>query len=267
MNDNYFSLYKNIIIKIIKKNKILYKSYFQKHKNHKYSLSFILDEIFYVLKTGIPWRLVRSFINWNTLYFHFNRLSKYNIFKKTFYYIRNNFIKSSNSSYTIVDSTFIQNKFGKNKIGRNKFFKNKNCNKISFITDDKGIPISIYKENIHDIKFMDYHINDFFILNNKKKVLLADKAYHSKKLYRTLSNKNVLLYVQNKKNSNIFSKIDNDKLKKRIVIENTFQRLKVFRRIMTRYDKLFSNYSSFFYFGSSLLFKNNLINLNYIKIL
>ena len=123
------------------------------------------------MKTGIPWRLIRSPIKWQTLYFHFRRCSKFYIFKKVFYSIRNNFIKISNPSFTIVDSTFIQNKFGKNKIGRNKFFKNKNCNKISLITDDKGIPISISvnKGNIHDIKFIDHHIKDFFILTNYKK--------------------------------------------------------------------------------------------------
>ena len=259
MDNYFFKFYKSIFINVIKKNQTLYKSYFHKHKNQKYS-SLILDEIFYVLKTGIPWRLIRSPIKWQTLYFHFRRFSKFNIFKKVFYSIRNNFIKISNPSFTIVDSTFIQNKFGKNKIGRNKFFKNKNCNKISLITDDKGIPISISvnKGNIHDIKFIDHHIKDFFILTNYKKILLADKAYYSDKLRKTLLDKNVSLYVQNKKNSNKFPKVDSHILRKRIVIENTFQRIKVFRRIMTRYDCLFSNYLSFVYFGFSLLFNNGL---------
>ena len=40
-----------------------------------------------------------------------------------------------------IDSSFIPNKFGKNKIKRNKFFKNKKCNKISVVSDVKGVSI------------------------------------------------------------------------------------------------------------------------------
>ena len=51
---------------------------------------------------------------------------------------------------------------------------------------------------------------------------------------------------------------DKNIYKKRILIENTFQKIKIFRRIMIRYDSLFKNYLSFVYFGCSILIFNNL---------
>ena len=44
----------------------------------------IIAEILYVLKTGISWRNIRSKINYNTLYWHYKRLTKYEIFNKVY---------------------------------------------------------------------------------------------------------------------------------------------------------------------------------------
>jgi len=89
-------------------------------------------------------------------------------------------------------------------------------------------------------------------------MLLADKAYESKKVRSKLLDHNCQLIIPKKKNANIEYFFDKHLYKKRIIIENTFQKLKSFRRIMIRYDSLFKTYSSFVYFGISLLIYRSL---------
>ena len=98
------------------------------------------------------------------------------------------------------------NKFGKNKIARNKYFKNKNCNKISLITDNDGIPLSVVvdKGNKHDLKFITKHKNDLIKLTTHSKnnhILLADKAYESKNHRLFLSTIGYYFMIPIKKNA------------------------------------------------------------------
>lgn len=262
--DNFFAIYKNILIDNIKLNKRLFSLYFENnnHQIHKYHQ--IIDDIFYVLKTGISWRQIRSNIKWQTLYWHFAQLVKQNIFKTTFDRLIKQY-KHDNGNILVTDTSFIQNKFGINKIGRNKFFKNKNCNKISLITNEKGAPlsISIDKGTLHDLSFLDKHIKTICLITKKKdSILLADKAYHSNIINKKLSAKNINIMIQRKKNMKEDINFDSKIYKKRIIIENTFQKIKNFRRINIRYDKLLKTFLNFSYFAVSIVF----LQVNYTKI-
>ncbi len=243
-------------------DKSIGKFYSKSFPNSKYSLEHILTDILYVLKTGIAWRDLRSTITWQTIYFHFKRFTKYNIFKQLFFKLRKLYINSSNDQILSIDSSFISNKYGKNKISRNKFFKNKNCTKISVIADSIGVPVSIIvnKGNIHDIKFFDKHLIDlmFTVKTNKYKYFLGDKAYVSNKIREQLKNFNCSLMVPKK--SNMIKTYDFDKqiYKKRIFVEHSFQKLKINRRINCRYDSLFSTYYSFVYLGACKILMQNM---------
>jgi transposase len=247
--------------KIVFKNKDLNKSYNYAHPNKKYSIDLIIGEIIFVLKTGIAWRNLRSSMNWNTLYHHYRRFVKFDIFNKVFNYLRNIYFKSTKSNVQIIDSSFIPNKYGQNNISRNKFYKNKNGNKISLLTDIHGVPLSVFmdKGSVHDISFMSKHLKDCkFIFKNKNNTLLADKGYESKKLRGQLAENNCILIIPKKKNSKQNYFFDKKLYKSRIKVENSFQKLKAFRKIMWRYDSLFSNYCSFVLLASSILIHKNL---------
>ena len=259
----------NTTIKNIIFNSDDIKRYYLKiHPNTKYSLDSILNEIFYVLKTGISWRDLRSSIKWQSIYFHFQRFVKFNIFKKLYLQLREPYFANNKTDIQIIDSTFIANKCGKNKIARNVFFKNKNCNKVSLLTDVNGIPLSVLvnsgnvhnnvHNNVHDNSFINAHINDIAFLNkNKKTLLLADKAYEGKNIRDNLKNNNYSLMVAKKKNAKTKYKFNKETYKKRIVIENTFQKLKIFRRIQIRYDSLVDTYFGFLFIAISIIiFKN-----------
>jgi len=235
--------------------------YNKKYTNSKFSLVSILDEIIHMLKSGVSWRNLRSNINYRTIYYHFHRFVKNDIFYKAFCYIRTLYCKRfRESNITVIDSTFIQNKFGKNKIGRNKFFKNKNCNKVSLIIDSNKFPLSVLVDvgNKHDISFTLDHMKDlntlFYTVKSTNKTLLADKAYESKDLRSTLYQQyKTNLMIPPKSNANIVYNFNKETYNQRIYIEHTFSFLKTFKRINMRFDSNIDTFSNLIFLAFSCI--------------
>ena len=238
------------------------------HFNQKYELNILIKEILYILKTGISWRNYRGNIKWFSLYSHFSFFSKNNVFFECYKLLINKYYnnkKATKLKYQFTDTSFIQNMFGVNKIARNKYFKNKKVNKLSFWTDKDGIPISILvkKGNIHDLQFVNEHLNTLLIVTNThkyknnnrfKQYLMADKGYDSKKIRKQLSDFGYTVIIpynkRNTKNINKINKLTNKfkKLyKKRIRVENIFCYIKKYRRINLRYEKNINIYISFLF--------------------
>lgn len=234
--------------------------YLKSYSNSKYSLDVIINDILFVLKSGVSWRDSRSSIHWLSLFWHFRRFIQFNLFSSLFYNLRYFYSTQHHIDSQIIDSTFILNKFGKNKIARNKFFKNKNCNKISLVSDIHGIPLSVLVDsgNNHDISFVSSHISDLLVLTKKSRktkniTLLADKGYVSNKLKDTLKFHNYNLMYHSKINMKELPYFDPILYKKRILVEHTFQKLKLFKRIQLRYDSSFISYYSFVLLACSFL--------------
>jgi len=249
--------FKETIKNSILNHKILKKYYINTFPNSKYSLDLIIEDILFVLKSGVSWRDSRSAVNWQSLFWHFQRFVKFNIFKSIFHQLRNLYSKRNSIELQIIDSTFVMNKFGKNKIARNKFFKNKNCNKVSIISDSSGIPLSVLINtgNVHDLSFVEKHVSDLFVLTKKIKsiTLLADKGYVSNKVKNSIKLRKYILMYPNKVNMIEQNNIDSKLYKKRINVEHTFQKLKLFKRIQLRYDSNVSSYFSFIFMACSFL--------------
>lgn len=252
--------------KIILKSKHLKNSFNKQHSNSKYSIDLIIDELMYFLKSGVSWRMLRSTINYKTLFWHYSRFVENNIFLKLFNKIKNVYINNFiyDNCSLLVDSTIIYNKYGINKIGRNKFYKNKKVTKISLMTDVNGFPLSVLfmKGNYHDNTTFNRHIKDaLIILSNKKLKILADKAYSSKNNYDLLNSNNISHIIPPRRNMKIAKTYNYDvnEYIKRIKIEHIFSRLKMFKRINMRYDKFISNFAGFVQLALSIIAINIMI--------
>ncbi len=75
-------------------------------------------------------------------------------------------------------------------------------------------------------------------------VLIADKAYDCTRMRRSLAARKIAVVIPNKRNRKRPYPHDEQAYKDRNVVERMFCRLKDFRRIATRYDKLARNYLS-----------------------
>ena len=72
--------------------------------------------------------------------------------------------------------------------------------------------------------------------------LLADKAYDSDAVREDLMGRGMRPVIPNKDDRRFFHPFDRKRYRDRNAIERMFCRLKDFRRIATRYDKLARNY-------------------------
>ena len=76
----------------------------------------------------------------------------------------------------------------------------------------------------------------------KAKKLLGDKAYDSAELRQWLDERGTKPVIPNRSNRKQLFRFDKKSYKQRHLIENAFCRLKDFRRIATRYDRLARNF-------------------------
>lgn len=70
------------------------------------------------------------------------------------------------------------------------------------------------------------------------KALLADKAYDSDKIVQSAQELGMQVIIPSKVNRKKPRVLDKHRYKARHLVENLFQRMKVFRRVATRFDKL-----------------------------
>ena len=108
--------------------------------------------------------------------------------------------------------------------------------KIHVVTDARGLPIRLCLTSgqDHDISVAE----DLLSHMKKGEMLLADKAYGAKWLREMLFNKGAWANIPPKSNSKSSFVFSPYLYKQRNLVERFFNKIKFFRRIATRYDKL-----------------------------
>ena len=71
---------------------------------------------------------------------------------------------------------------------------------------------------------------------------LADKAYDTNEIVSIAEKNGMTVIIPSKSNRKCPRVLDRDRYKARHLVENLFQRMKVFRRFATRYEKLDRNF-------------------------
>ena len=88
----------------------------------------------------------------------------------------------------------------------------------------------------------------------KSEFIIADRGYDSEKLREIIKKRGSIPIIPRKRNSRIGNDdIDWHLYKLRHLVENAFARLKHFRAIATRFDKLARNYQSMVYIACMLI--------------
>lgn len=240
----------------------------------KYTNEYYLNFIFYILNDINKWSFITKLKEYNSLFkYHYKTIynkflywSKNFIFKKAFY----NYLFNNNTNLLLINATSINNKYGSEDIVINPEYKKKKITKLSIVSNNKNFIHSIevfylkikndnYNTAVHDSKMIKKSLKNIKIKNKSKCFyLLGDKAYKTKANYK-LNNKIVKIITPDKKNAkNKNSNYNNNKLKKRIKVENVINKLKRFERIKTRKDKNINTYMSWVYISALI----NNINVN-----
>lgn len=116
--------------------------------------------------------------------------------------------------------------------------------KIHAIVDGIGNPVYIQLSagNIHDSSLAIEVLSEVELTGS---VILADKAYGSQKIREYIKSKNATYNIPPKVNNPDPWPCNWWLYKERHLVECFFQKLKVFRRVSTRYDKLASRFLAF----------------------
>jgi transposase len=211
----------------------------------KRNLRMIVEGILYRMRTGCPWRDLPSIFGlWNSIYQQFNRWSLkdklLNIFKSL--------VQEPDLEWEFIDGSIVKahqhstgaaseenQAIGKSVAG--------NTTKIHMAVEACGLPIDfeITGGEVHDCKIAP----EFIAKLPASDYTIADKGYDSEELRELIRKKSSIPVIPRKSNSIIGNTdIDWGLYKYRHLVENVFARLKHFRAIATRYDKLKRNYSS-----------------------
>ncbi|WP_207897449.1 IS5 family transposase [Rhizobium sp. PP-F2F-G48] len=199
----------------------------------------VLNGIFWVLRSGVPWRDVpERYGPYTTCYNRFRRWMKAGIWDK----LMDAVTSPRNDSIRMIDGTSIRvhhlaatlkEDHQDRCLGRSRGGL---TTKIHAVTDGKGLPIkiAITPDQAHDLTVARELLNDI----PAGGMLLADKAYDADWLRAELRSRHSWGNIppkSNRKRPVVFSPW---LYKKRNLIERFFNKLKCYRRIATRYDKL-----------------------------
>lgn len=127
-----------------------------------------------------------------------------------------------------------------------------NNTKIHAIVDALGNPIHIQLTagNTHDVRVAAEALN---CVNINESTVLADKAYGSKSLRTYIESCDATYCIPPKSNQSDQWEYDLEQYKERHLVECFFQKLKKYRRIATRYEKLVHRFLAIVYLACAFI--------------
>ena len=211
----------------------------------KPNLRMMVEAILYRMRVGCPWRdLSVEFGFWNSIYQQFNRWSAKNKLLKIFKYL----VQSPDLEWEFIDGSIIRaHQHSSGAVGAENQAIGKsagaNTTKSHMAVDAFGLPIEFLLTGgqVHDAK----EAPNLIAKLPKADFIIADRGYDSEEIREQIRQKSSIPIIPRKKNSKTGNAdIDWGLYKYRHLVENIFARLKHFRAIATRYDKLKRNDAS-----------------------
>ncbi|MGH8513940.1 MAG: IS5 family transposase, partial [Gammaproteobacteria bacterium] len=205
----------------------------------------VISGIVHVLKSGCRWRDCPSVYGpRTTIYNRFNRWSRRRIWQRIFQAL----VEAGWIDATVaIDSTYVKahrsSHGGKGGRGRAiGLSRGGQTTKIHVLTDVLGRPavIRLTPGNVSDIRIADELIE----AAGPVRRLIADRGYDANRLRRTLRSVGTVPVIPGRRSRKRPIRHDERRYRDRWRIEAAFCRLKDFRRVATRYDKLALNFLS-----------------------
>lgn len=201
----------------------------------------VFSAILWILGSGAAWRdLPKEYGNWNSIYHKFRNWIEAGVFEK----ILRSLVEECRKYYLVeMDSTFC--KVHQHAAGARKILGNQD---IGISRGGKTTKIhALVNENFQLLEILlsggQFHDSEFAIkllekTNIDGKNILADKAYSSNIIRVFIAERNATTCIPDKSNAIRRHDFNHELYKARNIIERFFNRIKNFRHIATRYDKL-----------------------------
>ncbi|WP_099050372.1 IS5 family transposase [Acetobacter persici] len=213
-----------------------------------------IEAVLYRYRAGIPWRdLPARFGDWKNVHRRLRRWCQGGVIERIFLHLA----ADHDNEYMMIDSTIVrayQHSAGARKKGGMDQATGRSrgglTTKIHAIVDaaGKAAALSLTPGQRADITEAEPLLDEV-----DPEVFIADKAYDADPLIEKLEERGITPVIPSKKNRRTPRKILFSLYKKRNIIERFFARLKQFRGIATRYDKLKSTFLAAVQFVSAII--------------
>lgn len=213
----------------------------------------VLNAILWILRSGARWRdLPTRYGHWNSIYHKFRQWTELGIFEKILQTVN----QDTEKSFLIeIDSTFCKvhqsacSTLKNQAIGSSRGGKN---TKIHVLVNERMqlLNVVLTGGQVHD---SEKAVELFEGLTLKGKTVLGDKAFSSEKIRDYIEKEGGKVCIPDKSNFKIQHYFDKELYKKRSIVERFFQRIKNFRHIATRYDKLAECFLNFVFLAASVI--------------
>lgn len=122
--------------------------------------------------------------------------------------------------------------------------------KIHMVVNGMGKPVRFL---VTGGQVSDYKGGEILLQNIHAQYVLADKGYDSNYLVRLVKGQGAKAVIPPKRNRKVKRRYDKTVYKQRNWVERSFNKLKDFRRIATRYDRRAMYYASFVALAAAIL--------------
>lgn len=199
-----------------------------------------INAVWYVAKTGIPWRdLPERFGKWDTAYHRFNEWCKKGVWAGVFEAVRD-----PDLEWLMIDSTVIRahhHAAGMNggaddqALGRSRGGFG---TKIHLGVESLGLPLEIHLRPGQDA---DITHAPAVLADHHPEAVLGDKGYDSDAFAQSVEDRGAEVVIPPRSNRTAPRPYDPVVYKERNKVERCINRLKQFRRVATRYEKTARN--------------------------
>nr|WP_317154003.1 IS5 family transposase [Sphingopyxis indica] len=210
-----------------------------------------VEAILWLARSGAHWRVLpKEFGRWHTVYQRFNRWCRNGVWERLFKALSDD----ADFEYILVDSTIVrahqhsacpkksdrsEDRFEAHALGRSKGGLS---TKVHAATDALGNPVRFILTGgeRNDITQIEGLLDGL-----RADHVLADKGYDGQRAMKAIAATGAQPVVPRRTTTAQWRAFDATLYKDRNLIERFFNKIKHFRRIATRYDKLARNYAGF----------------------
>ena len=200
------------------------------------------DDIVKVVRTGMQWRhLTPKHVSFITVFKTMHKWVNANLFQVAYQTLLRLYSRKRRPRYYCIDSSFVKNVYGSDCIGRNPTDRGRKATKMSAIVDDLGVPYGALftPANQSDFKLFEPTLDCVLTPLDRGVEMYGDKGYDS----RT----NRVACADHRLKDRIFRRMTKNGRRthaRRAVVEHFFSWIDKYRRLILRYERCISVYSS-----------------------